>query len=90
MVTAARPSTRLESREKRFYARSNAGSSRIGPGDRVSWNGYEGRVLAVNGETAVVVERHNFALGRTVKWRLALDSLVRIPPAAPLLPDSRC
>jgi len=50
----------------------------VAPGDRVRWNGtYEGRVEAVNGETAVVTEQNNKLFGRTIKWRLRLDSLVR-------------
>jgi len=51
----------------------------IAPGDLVRWNGrYEGCVTSLNGETAVVIEKNNLALGRTVTWRLALAALVRI------------
>jgi hypothetical protein len=48
-------------------------------GDRVRWNGrYEGRVVSVNCESAVAFERNNFVLGRTVRWHLRLDALVRV------------
>ena len=52
----------------------------IAVGDRVWWNGcYEGRVLWVNGRSAVVFERNNLAFGgRTVKWRLLLTALTRM------------
>jgi len=49
----------------------------IAPGDRVRWNDYVGRVETVNGETAVVVESNNRAFGRTIRWRIRLDALVR-------------
>jgi len=48
-------------------------------GDTVQWNGqYKGRVETVNSETALVVERDDWAFGRTIKCRLQLDALVRI------------
>jgi co-chaperonin GroES (HSP10) len=47
-------------------------------GDRVRWNNYTGRVLSVNGESALVEERDNVAFGRAVKWRLVLSSLTRV------------
>jgi FKBP-type peptidyl-prolyl cis-trans isomerase 2 len=53
-------------------------SRKIGPGDKVRWNGYEGRVAKVNGESAVVIEHNNRLFGRTVKWRLRLSALSRV------------
>ena len=51
----------------------------ISVGDTVRWNGqYRGTVTSVNCETAVVFERHNFALGHPVKWRIRVDALTRI------------
>jgi hypothetical protein len=51
----------------------------ISVGDAVRWNGrYEGKVISTNCETAIVVERHNRALGHAVKWRLRLDALTKI------------
>jgi hypothetical protein len=51
----------------------------IAPGDLVAWNGYRGRVRAVNGETAVVIERDNRLFGRTVTWHLRLNALTGVP-----------
>lgn len=64
-------------------------STRIAVGDRVRFNDSVGRVLSVNGVTAVVVERNNRAFRKTVKWRLSLDALVRIAGTAPRLPEGR-
>ena len=51
----------------------------VGIGDRVRWNGrYEGKVVELNAETAVVKEQHNPAFGHPVKWRIRLDALKRI------------
>jgi hypothetical protein len=51
----------------------------IAVGDFVRWNNrYEGRVVAVNCETAAVIEKNNFALGHAVKWRIRLDALTKI------------
>jgi hypothetical protein len=51
----------------------------IAVGDAVAWNGcYAGRVEAVNGETAVVLEEDNRMFGRPTRWRLRLDALARI------------
>jgi hypothetical protein len=36
------------------------------------------RVLAVQGDTAIVEEPNNLAFGRPVEWRLALASLTRV------------
>jgi hypothetical protein len=52
----------------------------IGVGDRVRWNGYRGRVLAVAGDTALVEEPNNLAFGRPVRWQLLLSSLTRMDP----------
>jgi hypothetical protein len=52
----------------------------IAVGDLVRWNQYRGEVLSVNGETAVIFERNNLALGHSVKWRMRLDALTKIPP----------
>jgi hypothetical protein len=53
-------------------------AERIAVGDRVRWNQYRGEVLSVNGETAVIFERNNLALGHSVKWRMRLDALKKI------------
>jgi hypothetical protein len=50
----------------------------IAVGDRVRWNGYSGRVLTVDDNTAVVVEPGNLAFGRAVKWTLKIDALTRM------------
>jgi hypothetical protein len=50
----------------------------IAVGDFVRWNRYEGRVETVNGDTAVIFERDNVALGHGVRWRIRLDALTRI------------
>jgi hypothetical protein len=54
-------------------------AERIAVGDRVRWNQYRGEVLSVNGESAVVLERDNIAIGGNVKWRMRLDALTKIP-----------
>ena len=51
----------------------------IAVGDTVRWNGrYQGVVVKLNGESATVYEKHNFALGHGATWRLRLDGLTRI------------
>ena len=47
-------------------------------GDRVRWNGqYRGIVERVHGETAIVTEPFSRLFGRTITWRLRVDSLIR-------------
>jgi hypothetical protein len=53
----------------------------ITAGDRVRWNGrYTGRVLAINGDDALVEEPNNKAFGRPVEWQLLLAALTRCGP----------
>ena len=69
-----------------YFARKTAPGEAPAPisvGDAVRWNGRcEGKVLAVNCETAVVFEKNSLALGHGVRRRLRLDALTRILPAA--------